>query len=108
MIDVSSRLFASMDAQNVSLLAILDMSVAFDCVDHALLIKKLRGSFGISGTVAKWFESYLSGRTQQILFKNVLSSVEIVPFGVPQGSVLGPFLFLLYTADVFKILKNLI
>ena len=85
------------------LFALLDMSAAFDCVDHELLVKKLHCCFGMSDTVAAWFESYLFNLIQQILFNNKLSAVEHVPFGAPQGSVLGQFLFLMYTTDVFKI-----
>ena len=106
LLDVSSELFAATDAQNVSLLALLDMSSAFDCVDHTLLLEKLSCSFGIEGTVAKWFESYLSERTQQIVYSNELSEIQNISFGVPQGSVLGPVLFLLYTADVFDIVEK--
>ena len=106
LLDVSSELYSSMDAQHVSLLALLDMSAAFDCVDHELLLNKLEYCFNISGIVAAWIRSYLSSRTQQILFNNKLSAVEPVLFGVPQGSVLGPILFLMYTADVFKIIDR--
>ena len=106
LIHVSSSLFASMDSQDVSLLSLLDMSAAFDCVDHKILLKKLDCCFGISGDVAKWFCSYLTGRTQQVLFNGEMSPVEFIKYGVPQGSVLGPLLFLLYTTDVFRIIDN--
>ena len=90
----------------MSLLCLLYMSSAFDCVDHALLLKKLKLSFGISRTALKWFESYLIGCTHQVVFNDILSSVEVMSYGVPQGSVLGPLLFLLYTSDVFKIIEE--
>ena len=106
LLEVVSNLFESCDASNVSLLALLDMSAAFDCVNHDTLLKRLFSTYGIRGKVALWFESYLSGRTQQVLFKNILSSVDDVSSGVPQGSVLGPVLFLLYTADVLGIIEN--
>ena len=63
-------------------------------------------SFGLSDTVLSWFKAYLSKRTQQVLFNDMLSTVETVSFGVPQGSVLGPLLFLLYTADVFDVVEK--
>lgn len=106
LLNVVSELFAAADAQNVSLLALLDMSAAFDCVDYTLLLEKLSKSFGIMGTAALWFKSYLTGRTQQVFFDNSLSEIETLSFGVPQGSVLGPILFLLYTADVFDIIEK--
>ena len=106
LLHVSSELFAAMDDQKMSLLALLDMSAAFDCVDHEILLERLSHRYGISDTVASWFKSYLNGRSAQILYKNKLSDIETVMFGVPQGSVLGPLLFLLYTADVFDLVDD--
>ena len=106
LLQVCMELFANMDAQHVSLLGLLDLSGAFDCVDHEILLERLGSNFGISETVALWFRNYLSGRTSQVLYGNQLSDTDNVLFGVPQGSVLGPILFLLYTADVFKIIHQ--
>ena len=105
LLQVVSGLFANIDLQNVSLLAFLDMSAAFDCVDHRILLTRLERNFGLSGVVALWFESYLTNRTQQVLYDNKLSDVQIMSYGVLQGSVLGPVLFLLYTAEVFSIIE---
>ena len=79
---------------------ILDMSAAFDTVDHEILLLRLESSFGISGTALAWLRSFLSGRTQQVVFNGGQSLLNTVTTGVPQGSVLGPLLFLLYTADI--------
>ena len=106
LLHVLSQLFASADSQNVSLLAFLNMSAAFDCVDHDILLKKLSSNFGVTGTVKSWFKTYLVGRTQQVSFLNELSDKIVMTYGVPQGSVLGPILFLLYTADVFTIIEK--
>ena len=106
LLEITSELYASMDEQKVSLLALLDMTAAFDCVDHALLLRKLSGVYGISDTVKLWFDSYLPGRTQQVMFAKTLSMVDDVSFGVPRGSVLGPILFILYTSDVFRIIEK--
>jgi len=68
LLQVTSELYASMDEQKVSLLALLDMNAAFDCVDHVLLLDKLSSNYGLSETVKMWFESYLHERTQQVVF----------------------------------------
>ena len=88
------------DAGEVTLLGLLDMSAAFDTVDHSILVNRLETSFGFSGSVLSWLESFLSRRTQQVVLNNTVSDVAEVRTGVPQGFVLGPLLFLLYSADV--------
>ena len=88
------------------LLNLLDLSAAFDTIDHDILLNRLKTSFGISGTALLWFQSYLSGRKQKIKVKNVYSDEVTVLYGVPQGSVLGPVLFTLYILPLSNIIKT--
>ena len=93
----------ALDDGNISVLTLLDFSAAFDTIDHKILLDRLENLYGISGTALSWFKSYLTGRTQMVTIDNNSSKPSILCFGVPQGSVLGPVLFILYT----KPLSNL-
>jgi len=93
---VMSDIFAATDKQHVTLLGLLDLSAAFDCVDHTILLNRLQNTFGLDGVALAWMTSFLSDRTQQISYNGVLSAVICILFGVLQGSVLRPLLYLLH------------
>ena len=100
---ILSDAYAAADIKHVTLLCLLDLSAAFDTVDHDILLGRLQHTFGLCGPVLNWFRSYLTGRTQSVMFNGELSAVMQIQFGVPQGSVLGPNLFVLYAAEVIEI-----
>ena len=95
-----------MDVGNITLLSLLDLSTAFDCVDREILFNRLRITYGLESAVIIWFESYLSNRTQSVHRDGRFSLRSAMRFGVPQGSVLGLLLFLLYTADIEKLIAH--
>ena len=94
----------SMDDQKISILLLLDLTGAFDTIDHLSLLQTLKSHFGIIGTVFAWIESYLADRKQTVEMNDIESDVFNVPFVVPQWSRLGPLLFTLYTS---RLLTNI-
>ena len=104
---VLSDVFRAIDQGNVALLALLDVSAAFDTVDHDILLQRLSTSFGVSGVAHDWFRSFITGRQQSVRLGSSRSSSVPVRSGVPQGSVLGPILYVLYTADVMQLVESL-
>ena len=95
-----------MDRQRVTLLVLLDLSAAFDTVNHDILLRRLETLFRITGTALQWFSSYLGNRSQRVVFGDGVSESFYLACGVPQGSCLGPLLFTLYASKLFEVIKH--
>ena len=94
------------DQGKVTLLGLLDLSSAFDCVDHGIFLRRIELSFGVTDCALAWTASYLGDRSQCVHYNGVDSRTVSISCGVPQGSVLGPAYFLLYSANVFEIARR--
>ena len=110
LIKVKNDILVSLDNKQVSCLILLDLSAAFDTVSHKLLLNCLKYRFGITGVFLKWLEEYLTGRHQWVVLgesaKQVMSEKVTLKQGVPQGSILGPILFTLYTSPLGDICRS--
>jgi len=104
---VVNDLFQASYDVHVSILSLLDLSAAFGTIDHVILSQRLSSTFGCTGTVLGWFESYLSYRTQSVSVNDVQSTPSTLTYGVPQGSVLGPSLFTMYTRPLGSVIQQL-
>ncbi|KAL0879390.1 hypothetical protein ABMA27_003151 [Loxostege sticticalis] len=108
--DVVDNLLAAQDRGMVSVMVLLDFSRAFDSINVSLLLSKLT-FYGFDSRSVKWFHSYLTGRQQYVELKqmdgkSLLSQSRPVTRGVPQGSILGPILYILYSTDIIQCIKN--
>ena len=95
-----------LDDGDAVLLVLLDLSAAFDTIDHNLLIERLRVEAGLTETTLRWVQSYLSDRIQAVKINNSVSSDVPLSTGVPQGSVLGPLLFLVYLLPLRRVINQ--
>ena len=106
MLKILDDIYTAADGGSPTCLVALDLSAAFDTLDHVTLLDRLRISFGLSDGSLKWIESYLTDRSQRICSDGVYSSFYPCPHGVPQGSVLGPALFSLFVAPVAQVIRS--
>ena len=101
-ITLIDKITKSLDNGDIVISLFIDLKKAFDTVDHRILLRKLY-AYGIRGTMLKWIESYLSGRTQYFVFDGQESEIHGIQCGVPQGSILGPLVFILYMNDICNV-----
>lgn len=106
LLKVHNDIVHAMDSNKAVLFVALDLSAAFDTLDHPILLKRLEVRFGVSGSALEWFKSYLTGRSQEVTVKDAVSDMVPLRFGVPQGSVLGPLLFTAYNSPLGDIIRS--
>ena len=106
LLKVQSDILHGLDGGSSCILVLLDLSAAFDTIDHRILLKRLSKTFGIKGLALDWFASYLSDRFQMVTIDGHKSQPQLLEYGVPQGSVLGPKLYSLYTKPLVDIMEE--
>lgn len=105
LLKVFNDINTAIDNQHECVLVLLDLSAAFDTIDHKILINQLENKYGISGLALEWLKSYLQERLQRVVVNGTYSDPKCNSFSVPQGSVLGPLLFSLYYGPLEDVIR---
>ena len=103
---IQNDIIEALNEKRACMLVLLDLTAAFDTVNHSYLLSSLEHDFGVKGHALQWFESYLCERKQSVCVNGHLSPSKVLTSGVPQGSVLGPVLFTLYTSSLAQLLDS--
>ena len=106
LIKVTNDILRALDKRQCVFLVLLDLSAAFDTIDHQVFLSQLCMEYGMKGSVVSWMQSYLDDRRQCIHINNTPSDEVHLKYGFPQGSCIGPFGFKLYTKPLTKIAKQ--
>ena len=106
LLKVKNDLLLSLDNDKAVLMVLLDMSAAFDTVDHDIMLQRLTTSFGIHGSVKSWFRTYLKDRITKVCIDGDFSAEHTLKYSLPQGSIIGPHGFILYTSPVGDIIRS--
>jgi len=106
LLKIQNDLLLAIDGQKVSALVLLDLSAAFDTIDHKILLHRLENWFGVSGLALQLLSSYLSDHSQLVIIDGHCSPAEPLVIGVHQGSVLGPLLFTIYTTPIAHVIQE--
>ena len=106
LLKVLNDILMKIDQGQVVMLVLLDLSAAFDTIDHKILLKRLEKCYGVRETALSWFKSYLSHRTQSVVIGDEFSSKKPLNYGVPQGSKLGPVMFTSYYAPASEVVRK--
>ena len=107
LVKVQNDILQATDNQNSVILVLLDLSAAFDTVDHEILIRKFSSRYGITGKAHEWFKLYFDERSFTVHILDGQSTKRTIRSGVPQGSILGPMLFSLYISPIGEIMRSL-
>ena len=99
---IIEKITKSLDAGDIVISVFLDMNKVFDTIDYHILLNKLY-AYGIRGKVLEWFHSYLFNRSQYAIYDDIQSETHHIKCGVPQGSIIGPLLFIIYINDICNV-----
>ena len=107
-LQVQNDILSALDVGSSAILLMLDHSAAFNTIDHDILLSRLCNVYGMTGDALDWFRSYLTDKIHRVVIEDAVSSDQEIGFGIPQGSVLGPKMYCMYTKPVSDIIDNII